>query len=158
MACAKREVLLLLDPILEEVGRQARVHDLPDVRAGIAEPDHDARMVEHGLHRVEARIEEGIVEERLAVALDRKHQERFRRADTQTSRVRREAFILAVIVARLGFGEEEDLAEVDRRRIVQGFPDHDGAVFGVAQLRDLGVQGESAQPAPGRRAGRTACD
>jgi hypothetical protein len=75
------EVLPFFNPILEEVGRQTRIHDLSDVGAGIAQADDDPGMMEHGLYGIKARIEERIVKYRLPVAFDGQRDERLSRAD-----------------------------------------------------------------------------
>ena len=50
----------------QEPRRERRVHDQADVRAGVAEADRHARVVEHLLDRVHPLVEERVVEQRPA--------------------------------------------------------------------------------------------
>ena len=69
-------LLPVTDPMEKEPGRERRVHDQTDVRARISESDRHARVVEQLLDRVHALVQEGIVEERAPVGLERDADER----------------------------------------------------------------------------------
>ena len=66
---ADRHQAAVADPVGEEEGRLARVHDHADVRAGVGQAQDARRVPQHPLDRVEVVVEERPVHQHLAVAL-----------------------------------------------------------------------------------------
>jgi hypothetical protein len=82
----QREGLLVPHPVAEQVGLQRGVHDLRDVRAGVGEGDHRARVAHHLQHVLLHLIGHGMHEEALEVLLQRQIDHRLGRIDAALPR------------------------------------------------------------------------
>ena len=92
--------MALVHPVGEEKGGLRRVHDLPDVSAGIGEAERDNGVVEHLLDGTQRLVQEWQVEDGQPVGLIRDLQERFNHRHTTAMGVSGQCVVSEAVVAR----------------------------------------------------------